>query len=444
MVDFSVPEPRLPLSQAEPPPASTVLLPIAFIRKRRMGIFHLIDEQDRRCPVLTHFVRVSIAQHALVALANGLLETTLHPDVRNELCVLPAEPVHVAYPTLRHFIAAWQLKERDPLLTDERVRQRRLLFQHEPFRIVAYTLTWSYVLLAQVSNQVGTRHTMTFAYTERALIRPLHESTVRDEVAKERDSRFIDRLRRLRWHVTQLVRNGCRELGWSSRRFWLPCPSVAYGSNYHIEIEAPPGTQITVGALYCETRLSPRRDPYKVRHNEVSKLRRRRGADDIEHGSLSKLHLYVWKTPNTAIGLVEVELHARRETFVQSAALTALLATALLGAGLHFRPRLEVDAGTTLLLLLPSILAVYVVQPGEHAMAARLVRSVRGFAVVSGLAMIVATGSLIVAHGKPASETAWIGATVAAGIASVVLIGAWIQARRRRYRSSGRGHEPRA
>jgi hypothetical protein len=314
-----------------------------------------------------------------------------------------------------------------------------MLFTNESFRIIAYTLTWSYVLLMEVANDIGARRVMKFSYEERPVTRPRRDAIVDQWVADEQRS---TELQRLKWRARQGVRALGRALGWAPRRFIFPCAAVAYGYSYHFEVEAPRGALISSGALFLTTFWSPRRNPYKLSIDDsINVLERRRSPDDWEKGSLRRSHLNVRETPDTGQGLAEVNLRPERNTFLQGMALTALLALALLGAGLHFRSRLtDVEAGTTLLLLLPTVLVVYVVQPSaEHAMAARLITAIRAFGILVGLCLVGASGSLIVARkGAPPSRLGWELAVYIAAAATVVLAGAWIQARPRKYRSSDR------
>jgi len=435
-IEFSVPRPADSLKVYFPSDAQQIVLPLAVMRKKRVPVFDLVDDSGRHYPMLTRATRTEVAQGALLMLATEVLGAAIDRRVDRDLREMASSAIPIAYKRHKRFRSASQLSEDALDGASREVKQRARLFRNPAFRVVAYSLTWSYVLLVPVPNEPGTRRRMSYAYEERPPDRPRRASDVQDWVADERQS---SRPERTSWRLRQGWRAFGRALGWSPRRFWFTCASVAYGHTYHFEVEAPRGTQISKSALYLTTGWSPRRNPYVLSIDAaIDLLRRREHAADWQRWSLRRSHLYVGNTPNTGYGIVEIELRPERETFVQGIALTALLSLILLAAGLYFRPRLDAGTGTTLLLLLPTVLVAYVVQPGaEHAMAARLLTAVRTFGILIGLCLLGASGALIVAHkGQPSSLTAWRLALYLTAVATVVLVGAWLKAWPRRYRAS--------
>jgi hypothetical protein len=441
LVDFSIPDPSQGLRDSFPTDATNVTLPVAIMRKRRMRVFQLTDEAGRLWPVLTRTTRAYVAQSALTLLAQEVLDgSTLDYELQRDLENMASEAIPTAYELHGKFVEAALLDKQTLAKTDEQTKQRATLYKNTAFRIVAYTLVWSYVLLVQVPNESGARRVLSFSYEDRPARAPKRDAVVDKWVAMEQRSTLRERLG---WRVKQVCRAAGRSLGWSSRRFIFPCASVVYGQTYHFEVAAPPGSQISSGALYLTSDWSPRRNPYKVGLDDAIKiLKRNAQATDRESGSLRRSHLYVRDTLDTGQGIAEIEVRPEQNTLVQGIFLTALLSLLLLGVGLLFRPKLEVDAATTLLLLLPTVLVVYVVQPSaEHALVARLLLAVRGFGIIVGLCLIGASGALIVApKGQPPSLVAWWIAFGVAAVATVVLMVAWIQARPRKYRSSEQTH----
>ena len=178
------------------------------------------------------------------------------------------------------------------------------------------------------------------------------------------------------------------------------------------------------------------------REDAVRLLERHRGPDDWEKGTVQRSHLYIPDTPNVAQGIAEVSLRPERRAFLQGIVLTGALSCALLFAALAFRDRLvDVGAGTTLLLVLPTALVVYVIEPSaDHALAARLLTAIRALGILIGLCLLAVAGTLVLTESgeKPSRAVLEVAAYTSAG-ALLVLVGSWFQARPRRYRSHDRG-----
>jgi hypothetical protein len=417
-----------------------LVLPLALMQKRRLRVFQLLDEDGRRCPTLTRKTRTYVAQLALVGLARQVLGRAPSDKIQCDLETLAAGNVPTAYPIHQAFVAA-ALKNDDELAVADGVeKERAALFSKESFRIVAYALTWSYLLLVSVPPEFGRRRVMSFSYDERLIDRPRHDAVVPGYAKQEHRPSLWQRTK---WRTIQVLRTLGRILGWAPRRFDFPCAALAYCCAYHLEVEAPPATLISFAGLFVTTFWSPSRNPHTLsRDDSVRLLERHRGPDDWEKGSLRRSHVYVPDTPNVAQGIAEVSLRPARGAFVQGIALTAALSVGLLMVALELRDRLvDVGAGTTLLLVLPTALLVYVIQPAsDHALAARLLTTIRGLGILVGLCLIAAAGTLVVAKkGEPPSEAALEVVLIVSAFALLVLVGSWLQARPRRYQSSDRG-----
>jgi hypothetical protein len=440
VVDFRVPRARQDWSRHRESEVSGQILPLALMQKRRIRVFQLVDEKGRLCPTLTRATRTYVGCLALVSLAEEILEGNVVAEVHEELESMATSPVSAAFPIHQEFVQAALLDKRALANASQQVKQRAALFGNESFRVVAYALTWSYLLLVHVPGDADARRTMSFSYEERLIDRPRRDATVPPyATVEQRPSRW----EQSKWRFRDAMRLLGRVLGWAPRRFDFPCASVAYGCTYHLEIEAPAATLISFGGLFLTDSWSPSRNPHSLSREDTMKvLERRTGPDDWERGSLRRSHLYLSHTPTNGQGIAEVRPRPERGAFVQGIALTAALSTALLFAGLHFRTRLvDVGAGTTLLLVLPTALVIYVTQPAsDHALAARLLTAIRGFGILVGLCLILAAGALVVAEEHdPPSAVAWSIAAYTSAFALVLLIGSWIQARPRRYRSQDRG-----
>lgn len=439
VVDFKIPLPREQVRSHMPADLGTIILPLALMQKRRLRVFQLADEAGQLYPTLTRETRIYIAKLALLGLAEQILSRQPSDDIRVELEAMASKKVSMAYPIHQQFVAAaLSLAAGDEL--DDQQKERARLFTNEAFRLVAYALTWSYVLLVSVPADFGARRLMSFSYEERLIERPRRNAVVPRYAQREHQP---TRWQRAKWRSRQAVRTLGRILGVAARRFDFPCSALAYCCAYHLEVEAPGATWISFSGLFVTKFWSPGRNPHSLsREDAVSLLERHRGPDDWEKGTIQRSHLYMPNTPNVAQGIAEVSLRPERRTFIRGILLTGALACALLFAALGFYERLvDVGSGTTLLLLLPTALIVYVIQPSaDHALAARLLTTIRALGILFGLCLIAVAGALMLAtSGKHPSQGVLEGAAYASAGALAVLIGSWFQARPRRYRSHDRG-----
>jgi len=81
------------------------------------------------------------------------------------------------------------------------------------------------------------------------------------------------------------------------------------------------------------------------------------------------------------------------------------------------------EAGTaaTLLLALLGVFASYLLQPGEHPLAARLLRAARGLITIDVAVVLVAVGSLLLHYGTHEPTRIWDSLTVISGLVAVLL-----------------------
>ncbi len=86
-----------------------------------------------------------------------------------------------------------------------------------------------------------------------------------------------------------------------------------------------------------------------------------------------------------------------RTGFLYAALFTSALASILL---ILCRTRLQelsaaIDASSALLLIVPGLLAAYLVRPGEHALTTSVLVGVRWMLIISGLCALAGVGSLV-------------------------------------------------
>jgi hypothetical protein len=82
------------------------------------------------------------------------------------------------------------------------------------------------------------------------------------------------------------------------------------------------------------------------------------------------------------------------------------------------------DAAVALLLVAPSLLTAYLVQPGEHPIASRVLRPLRYLVALSALSTYVVASMLVLGFSKAVISTWWLRLTQFAVGVSVVLLAA--------------------
>ncbi len=269
VVDFTIPRPRKQVTSHVPSELQTLLLPLALMQKRRLRVFQLADEAGRLYPTLTRETRVYIAKLALLALAKQLLGCEPSQNIRLELEEIASARVPAAYAIHQRFVAAaLSLAAGRELESEEKERAR--LFRNEAFRLVAYTLTWSYVLLVSVPADIGVRRLMSFSYEERLIEHPRRDAVIPRYAQEEHQP---TRWQRAKWRARQTVRAVGRILGIAARRFDFPCAALAYCGAYHLEVEAPRATWIASSGLFVTKFWSPSpRTPHSLSREDAVRL----------------------------------------------------------------------------------------------------------------------------------------------------------------------------
>jgi hypothetical protein len=175
-----------------------------------------------------------------------------------------------------------------------------------------------------------------------------------------------------------------RSIGWKSEHLVVPVNEIGSGSSHHIEIDVPEDLQINAVDLAGMS--------YSLAGKPSSELMTHERDYSIHQvGKASSGSIYISEpTFPRRVGEVSVKMRVRRTGFLLSALVASLITTGVLGALALAAPAI-VDAnkseGTVAaLLLLPSLLAAYIVRPGEHVITSRMLRWVR-FALVGNAAL---------------------------------------------------------
>jgi hypothetical protein len=359
-IDDRTVERRVSIDFTLPPWATVPWVPLALLRKEKLRSFDLRSANNESVPVLTRHQNGSVAFNALKAEAETAIGGAVPQDIQRELEVIStgsSGPANAAYTRLRTGSTA----------------AHRSLAGSRALVAFANLLVGNFILLAAVDSPPGVRAILKFCY---------------EETLPEREESFMNALT---W------------LGWRRFPIDFAAPAVADSSSYHFEIEAPQDVDISAASLRAE-------------HTEFG------SSTDLDGGERKRVHLYLSDVPYGSAGKVSVLLRAQRAGFLRAALTTTVLTAGLLIACRIALGSIADDFGpaVTLLLVVPALLAAYLVRPGEHALVTTLLRGVRMMVLVSGSCAVAAAAILVAGV-----EGAWLCVTwtVLAAIAGICCLG---------------------
>src|ERR1019366_7313417 len=377
-------------------------IPLALLAKRTLRGFDLRDASGRALSLLTTEENSDIAYRTLMSRAEALCGGRVEDGVSDDL----RDTVGSAYwPSARALGRMYEAPADEP---HQVTAQRRVLMGDPDFESILTELADNFMLL---TPRLGTRN-------PRQIFKYSYEEPLRPEG---------DLLRR----PLVLLRLAGARLGLAGARLVLPVPAARSALSFHCEIEAPLGLEITKARLDRGVSFTPKlgglgRREKRARRRDAKALNRSLEARD--GGGLARAHLQMPRT-DLEIGRRPkacVWLRSRRAGFLRPALVTCLLTSTLLVAG-HERLTaisLEVEAASTLMLLVPGLLAAYLSRPGEHVMASAALLGVRLMLITSGLRAIAAA-ALLSAKLSPADLShAWTLLRSVSVAATVVVLAA--------------------
>lgn len=317
-------------------------IPLAFLDKDVLVAFDARDESGASVPTLTKAQNGRIAWATLYRMAAHALEVDgpLSDELSEELRLISTGSRVRAQGLLS------QMEERaskgEPVAT--------ALMGNWMFESIAYDLATKFLLLAAVDDEPGSRRVLKFSY-----VTPL---------AEPRDWR--SRLERL-----------ASQMGWIPAEFDFVVPAVGEAASYHFEFTSPSELQIRASQVMVEN------------NDEIYV------AEGIAAGS--RTHTYVGAEDPQAEGIVSVWLRAPRTGLLRAglvvSALTALVLIFFLDE--QRITRIEANEPVAILLAVPALVSSFIVRPGEHSLATRLLVGVRLAVGLSGLSAYVAAALLV-------------------------------------------------
>ena len=356
------------------------MLPLTMLRKRTLRNFDLRDRQGMPLPMLTKEDNARYAAASLIVNAEGILETALPPDLERALRAIVGDRPPGSTDAFEY------LKNRAASPSDPRRAELRTLLAEESFLDHASALSENFVLLAAQELELDRRQLFKLSYEE-----------------PSGDEDGLDRAK------SMMVR-----LGWRRKTIVIDVPTVSFSASFHFEVQAPPDLEIDAASLRFEAENEGDEAPAEI-------------LDD----NRERAHLYAPGVPAGITAQAVIYLRRRRDGYLAAAFLTGLLITALLAAGLARLDQISSPAqsqtAATLLLVVPTLLAAYIVRPGEHRLATRVLLGLRLLVIVEAACAVVATGLL--AGGFTGSELkcAWTVDLVVSAVATAALmVGLWL------------------
>lgn len=202
---------------------------------------------------------------------------------------------------------------------------------------------------------------------------------------------------------------------WTHKRLWwrlgqslgLLCWPVdvligGRGGSHHLEVAAPPGVDIV--QIIAKPVGSSKQPPIRSR------------------GLTPRVHIWVPATPPSRYSAT-IFVRTSRQGWLTASWLVAALIAVIMGLGRINLPvffpggAVSAEAGTaaTLLLALVGVIATWLVRPGEHPLASRLLAAVRILILVDVAVVLAGTGDLVLHHATShRTEDLWLALSLAA------------------------------
>lgn len=375
-VDFELPA-NMPDREIAGTPID--LVPLALLRKRPLVGFDLRDESGSTVPLLTREQNAFVAWSLLAAVGeaaarNAGFSLPLPLDVLSDLRLLASEQPEKARSAFKTFIKPRKRESRF---------LRRALMKDEVFRSLAEALTENFMLLVLLEHESSRRRVLKYSYQE-----PLPFPAFR---LFRRQS-----ARRFFWFLR--VR-----LGLTAVPLDFEVPAMNEANTFHFEVESPRGLVVQSAEIVDDTT-----DEILV---------------EVAEPEGSRVHLYASSQVETTGATAWVWLQPAVSGLVRISAIFSVAVGYFLAAIALRAEYVNPGPAMSLLLAIPGFLAIFIIRPGEHLLASRILLGFRSVVLLAGLLPLVAAVALLVGLPANAKQWMWWGlATTAAGLA-------WLTAR---------------
>lgn len=411
-IDFRIPT-QLP--GAEKLAEETYFLPLTVLQRRTsLAYFDLRDEGGAAVPLLTRQENARLTGGMLVSAARLALRgekgLELEAALVAYLATIPTKPRVAA----RVFVQSVLDPNNRLLYPNPRVAE--VLLADPEFRDLLGLCAICSFIHVPVTAAAGERKIIKIS-----LLSPWGAGGVASQRGKA-DSR-----------VRRWGRAVSTWIGWRAETRYLFMPQIGNAESFHLQIEAPPRVEFTEAG----TRSSRAADlvkqeaasaptltplPSEERRDEV-------GYQQFVAGIAKRKHLYVELSHAHRTGVAWVRFRVVRHGFLRAAMAVAWLTALLLGLFALRADNVlgEAQTASALLLLVPALIAGFLIGPGEHAMTRHLLRGPRGLTAAVGLLALIATAALLTLPEPQASAapeslvTIWTLEAIAAALLAILL-----------------------
>jgi hypothetical protein len=407
-IDFSIPEELAAIdgdADRHPDDDLFFYVPVSVLRKWPPVLqLDLRNEQDEAIPLLTRDQNAVTDGALLLSLAEDVTRGSpvlRESDIPGHLETIAARPGDEARAALTAIIPP------DPDHDDE--LQRALRVSPE-FLDLAGGLVDNTLLWLRVCGRRSERTIVKFAY----------------DVARELDVSAWDQA----------------AFGIAPHEAKVETPHIGSAGSYHLAVVSPAPLDIVDAELTLSRRLTPL---HNVDEGEVIARCTAEQSRELEgpmqpHLEERDLRLYAGTAGSQArfyiagrrdgwFGSLRISIAVQKSGFLQGAAIAGTLIAALLVAyALGFGTiSKKPERITSVLLLVPPLLAYLVVRPSDHQLARDFLSGTRRLLLISGLLPIINAASLAIGGDASWVEaTAWCSGCVAAVLAVVLWLGVWL------------------
>lgn len=339
------------------------LLPLAFLRKEPLVGFDLRDEAGNVVPLLTRQQNAFFSWSILAAVGEAAARDAgfslpLPLDVLSDLRLLTLEAPNKARSALKVF--------RKPNKRESRFL-RRALMRDEVFASLAEALTESFLLLVLVDHHASARRVLKYSYVE-----PLPRVSFRAHVSHD--------VRSLLWFMR--IRLGLEPVPLA-----FEVPALNEAAAYHFEVEAPRGLTIESAEL-----VEDETDNVLVQ---------------VAAPQESRVHLYASPDTQSKAATSWVWLQPNLSGLVRTSAFFGVAVAVLLFLMAFRHDMVRSGAALTLLLTIPGFVAAFIVRPGEHLLASRLLLGFRSVVAALGFLPFLNGVTLVLGVPEEVREPLW-------------------------------------
>jgi hypothetical protein len=369
----------------------TFFLPIAILpRRSSLAYFDLRDESGQAIPMLTRQENARLTGAMLITAASRAIGSAPRPpDVPplqlsdalvTYLASIPTKTAGASRPFVQPVLDPVNaLLYPDPAVGDE-------LLRDEDFRdLLGICASCSFIHVPLPAER-----------GERRIIKLSFSSPW--------DSRLPDRKRT--W--SERRRAMTTWLGWRSETRYLSLPQVGNAESFHAQVGAPERVEFTEAGMRNRRPADLVRplaaDAPDLPDSPGEALNDRRGYQQFSPGIDAQKHVYVEASHAHRAGFIWVRFRVARHGFLRAVAAVAALTTLLLALFALNGENVvgESQTAAALLLLVPALIAGFLIAPGEHAMTRHLLRGPRLLTAATGaLALIAIAGLLALPESKP-------------------------------------------